>query len=155
MAARNTISIRYYLWADDGPWRLASRLHQDLIARKVALPQYAGTKQKMLEVMANSITSNQVSLKGRGSIGTFDSDGFLEPSGAEELVGLMVDRLTRKLEGGNVVSIEPALRKRSFKREHLWKPTKAMLGLVETDFCKGRLPAGRQRVRVLRAATAL
>ena len=70
MAARNTISIRYYLWADDGPWRLASRLHQDLIARKVALPQYAGTKQKMLEVMANSITSNQVSLKGRGSIGT-------------------------------------------------------------------------------------
>ncbi len=93
MASRNTISIRYYLWADDGPWRLASRLHQDLIARKVALPQHAGTKQKILEVFARWITRDTFSLKGRGSICPFDADGFLEPSGAEELVGLMVDRL--------------------------------------------------------------
>jgi hypothetical protein len=28
MAARSAISIRYYLWADDGPWRITHRLHQ-------------------------------------------------------------------------------------------------------------------------------
>jgi hypothetical protein len=56
MAARSVITIRYYLWADDGPWRLPVRLHQDLIAKKVALPQYAGTKQKILEVFARWIT---------------------------------------------------------------------------------------------------
>jgi hypothetical protein len=55
MAARSAISIRYYLWADDGPWRLPSRLHQDLIKWKVALPQYAGTKQKVLEMFARWI----------------------------------------------------------------------------------------------------
>ena len=151
----SAITIRYYLWADGGPWRLPVRLHQGLITRKVALPQYARTKQKMLEVKASLITGKQVSLRGRGSIGTFDADGFLEPSGAEELVGLMVDRLTHKLNGSNVVSIEPALRDRSYKREHLWKPTKAMLLLVEADFCKDRPSTGRQEVRVLRPATAM
>lgn len=151
-APSSNLSIRYYLWADDGPWRLPSRLHQDVIARKVALPQYAGTKQRVLEVAASSISIDQVSLNGRGHIGNFDADGFLEPSGTEELVGLVVDNLTQKLNGGNVVSIEPALRERFFKREHLWKPTKAMLRLVEADFCKGALPAGRQRVRILRPA---
>ena len=56
IAARSAISIRYYLWADDGPWRLPNRLYQDLIDRKVAFPQYAGTKQKILEVFVRWIT---------------------------------------------------------------------------------------------------
>ena len=56
MAARSAITIRYYLWADDSPWRLPVQLHQDLFDRKVALPQYAGTKQKVLEVFARWIT---------------------------------------------------------------------------------------------------
>ena len=64
MAVRNAITIRYYLWADDGPWRLPVRLHQDLIAKKVALPQYAGTKQKILEVFARWITRDTYSLRG-------------------------------------------------------------------------------------------
>ena len=78
MAARSAISIRYYLWADDGPWRLPVRLHQDLIARKVALPQYAGTKQKVLEVFARG--TETYSFEGRGSIYTFDDKGYLNES---------------------------------------------------------------------------
>jgi hypothetical protein len=114
MAARTAISIRYYLWADDGPWRLPVKLHQDLIARKVALPQYASTKQKILEVFVRWITRDTYSLKGRGSIDTFDADGFMERDRAEELVGWVVERAKQKLTGGNVVNIEPALRERTF-----------------------------------------
>jgi hypothetical protein len=100
MAARSTISIRYYLWADDGPWRLPVRLHQDLIARKVALPQYAGTKQKILEVFARWITRDTYSLKGQGGICTFDAAGFMERDRAEELMGWVVKRAQQKLTGG-------------------------------------------------------
>ena len=149
----NAISIRYYLWADDGPWRLPSRLHQDLIARKVALPQYAGTKQKILEVFARWITSDAFSLKGRGGICTFDADGFMERDRAEELVGWVVERAQQKLTGGNVVNIEPTLRERRYKRDHLWKPTASMLRLIEADFQKVSRATGARRVRVLKRPT--
>jgi hypothetical protein len=150
MAARSAITIRYYLWADDGPWRLTVQLHQDLIARKVALPQYAGTKQKVLEVFARWITRDTYSLKGRGSIDTFDADGFMERDRAEELVGWVVERAQQKLTGGNVVNIEPTLRERRYKREHLWKPTASMLRLIEADFQKRPRATGVRRVRVLK-----
>ena len=55
LAQKQQLLVRYYLWAADGPWRLPSRLHYDLMDRKVALPQYAGTKQKVLEVFARRI----------------------------------------------------------------------------------------------------
>ena len=153
MAARSAITIRYYLWADDGPWRLPVQLHQDLIAKKVALPQYAGTKQKILEVFARWITRDTYSLKGRGSIDTFDADGFMERDRAEELVGWVVERAQQKLTGGNVVNIEPTLRERRYKREHLWKPTASMLRLIEADFQKVSRATGVRRVRVLKRPT--
>ena len=150
MAARSAITIRYYLWADDGPWRLTVQLHQDLIARKVALPQYASTKQKIMEVFARWITRDTFSLKGRGGICTFDADGFMERDRAEELVGWFVERAQQKLTGGNVVNIEPTLSERRYKREHLWKPTTSMLRLIETDFQKISQATGVRRVRVLK-----
>lgn len=153
MAAPNTISIRYYLWADDGPWRLPVRLHQDLIARKVALPQYAGTKQKILEVFARWITRDTFSLKGRGSICTFDTDGFMEQDRAEELMGWVVKRAQQKLVGSNVVNIEPTLSERRYKREHQWKPTVSMLRLIEPEFQKVSPTNGVRRVRVLKRPT--
>lgn len=153
MAAPNTVSIRYYLWADDGPWRLPNRLHQDLIARKAALPQYAGTKQKILEVFARSITSETYSLKGRGSICTFDANGFMEKDRAEELMGWVVNRAQQKLAGGNVVNIEPTLRERRYKRENQWKPTTSMLRLIEPEFQKVSATNGVRRVRVMKRPT--
>ena len=52
LARKQQLLIRYYILASDGLWRLPSRLHYDLMERKVALPQYADTKQKVLEVFA-------------------------------------------------------------------------------------------------------
>jgi hypothetical protein len=150
MAARSAITIRYYLWADDGPWRITVQLHQDLFDRKVALPQYAGTKQKVLEVFVRWITSDAFSLKGRGGIYTFDADGFMERDRAEELVGWVVKRAQQKVTGGNVVNIEPTLSERRYKREHLWKPTVSMLRLIEPDFQKVSRANGIRRVRVLK-----
>jgi hypothetical protein len=116
----------------------------------VALPQYAGTKQKILEVFARWITRDTYSLKGRGSIDTFDADGFMERDRAEELMGWVVERAQQKLTGGNVVNIEPTLRERRYKRENFWKPTASMLRLIETDFQTRPRATGVRRVRVLK-----
>jgi hypothetical protein len=78
LAQKQQLLVRYYLWATDGPWRLANRLHYDLMDRKVALPQYAGTRQKVLELFARrsgagyfvlltaTAFSKRIHLKGAG-----------------------------------------------------------------------------------------
>ena len=50
------ISVRYYLWSPEGPLRITRRLHRELFERDVAMPQFAGTKQKILEVFIERLT---------------------------------------------------------------------------------------------------
>ena len=60
-------------------------------------------------------------------------------------MGIIVERARQKLRGGNVVSIEPTLRERRFKKEHHWQTTRSMLHLVRSDFTPGA-----RKVRILR-----
>jgi hypothetical protein len=116
-----------------------------LIDRKVALPQYAGTKQKVLEVFARRIGVDMYSVQGRGTIFTFDEKGYLKRIPAEEAMGLIVERARQKLKVDNVLNIEPTLRERRLKKEHQWQPTRSMLHLVRSDFTPGA-----HRVRLLK-----
>jgi hypothetical protein len=43
---RTTVAIRFYLFADDGLYRISHRLVTGLIRGTDAMPQYAGAKQK-------------------------------------------------------------------------------------------------------------
>jgi hypothetical protein len=113
--------------------------------RKVALPQYAGTKQKVLEVLARRIGVDTYSLRGQGTIFVFDKNGYLRRTPAEEVMGFIVERVRQKLEHSNVVNIEPRLRERRFKKEYSWQPTRSMLQLVRNDFTPGA-----RRLRVLK-----
>jgi hypothetical protein len=65
MAARSATSLRYYLWANDGPWRIAHQLHSDLVSGKVVLRQYAGTKQKIVEVFIRKVRGRPVIVEAR------------------------------------------------------------------------------------------
>ncbi len=150
MAQKQQRLIRYYLWAPDGPWRLPSRLHQDLIAREVALPQYAGTKQKLLEVFARRITGDTYSLQGNGNIFTFDESGYLDLSAYVEATSMVVEGTEPKRVGKNIVDVKPALKYQRFAREHLWKPTPPMLRTIAADFQKAPRRVGVPRVRVLK-----
>jgi hypothetical protein len=60
-------------------------------------------------------------------------------------MGFIVERARQKLAESNVVSIEPTLRERRFKKEHHRQPTRSMLQLVRVDF----KPRAR-RIRVLK-----
>ena len=145
-SAPSRISVRYYLWSVDGPWRIPNRLHHDLIDGKLALPQYAASKQKVLEIFARRISASTYSLRGRGSIFSFDEKGYLERERAEEIMGIIVEQARQKLKGGNIISIEPTLSERRFKREHHWEPTRSMLRLISVDFQKASRTVPRIRV---------
>jgi hypothetical protein len=146
LAQKQQLLVRYYLWAVDGPWRLPNQLHYDLVDREMALPQFAGTKQKVLEVFARRVGVNTYSLRGQGIIFAFDENGYVKRTPAEEVMGLIVERARQKLRDDNVLSIEPTLRERRFKKEHHWQHTRSMLHLVRSDFTPGA-----RRVRVLKA----
>jgi hypothetical protein len=49
-----------------------------LFDRSVALPQYSGTKQKLLEVFVQRLTSTDYSISARGIVYPFDAKGFLD-----------------------------------------------------------------------------
>ena len=64
----------------------------------MALPQYAGTKQKVLEVLARRIGVDTYSLRGQGTIFVFDKNSYLKRTPAEEVMGFIVERVRQKLE---------------------------------------------------------
>ena len=107
LAQKQQLLVRYYLWATDGPWRLPSRLHYDLMDRKVALPQYAGTKQKVLEVFARRIGVETYSLRGQGTFFVFDENGYLKRVPAEEVMGFIVER-ARAVASGRLRTLRHA-----------------------------------------------
>ena len=81
-------------------------------------------------MFARWIGRGTYSLRGQGTLITFDENGYLNRVPAEEVMGFFVERARQKLTGGNVVSIEPKLRERRFKNEHQWRTSRSMLHLT-------------------------
>jgi hypothetical protein len=49
--ARRRLSIRYYLCTDKGPVKLPVRVARELSERVIAVPQFANSIQRMVEVL--------------------------------------------------------------------------------------------------------
>jgi hypothetical protein len=79
VGSKQQLLVRYYLWAIDGPWRLASRLHYDLMTERWRLR--AGTKQKVLEVFARRIGGGRRRISRSNKVGRVrcQSHGSLTP----------------------------------------------------------------------------
>ena len=111
---RRNWSERYYLCSEDDQlaWRIPKRLHGDLVATKVAFPQFAGTKQRVLEVFFTRAPGGSVLIDARGTFYTFTSDGKFDPRP-------FVEAATSALEGSrprrvqdHVIDITPTVRNR-------------------------------------------
>ena len=73
-AGAGRINVRYYLWSAEGLQRITQRFHRNLFDRTVALPQYARTKQKIVEVLIQRLTSRDYSISARGVVYVFPPD---------------------------------------------------------------------------------
>jgi hypothetical protein len=70
------LAVRFYLFSDDGLLRISHRLMEGLARGKDAMPQYAGTKQKVANVLIEMENGKPVRL-GRtdGTFLKFDAAG--------------------------------------------------------------------------------
>jgi hypothetical protein len=69
-------SWRYYLFADDGLYRVSNRVTTGLVRGELLLPQYAGTTQKAASVIVETENRTPVKiLDANGSYYSFDATG--------------------------------------------------------------------------------
>lgn len=143
------LSLRYYLFPEGAaPLRLSKRLVQGLIDGTDRAPQYANTKQRVLEVVLESDDRKPVQiLDANGAYWVFDGDGDIGDGLRESVRDAMDLAFDRPRESGVVVSLEPKRRRKELKDRNRWVPTSAELDLVAADIWpKGaadRLHAGK------------
>ena len=141
-------SYRYYLWADDGLWKIPSRLHRGLVQGKDVLLQYAGTKQKILEVHVRNSGNSRI-LNYRGTVYVFDGTGSLDMSDQAEAVVVGLGGSHARKIGEKVVDIASLLQTQRWRRERIWSPTPTMREQIKRDIDSASVGS---RVRVLFAA---
>jgi hypothetical protein len=127
--------------------RITQRFHRNLFERTVALPQYAGTKQKIVEAFIQRLTSRDYSISARGIVYPFDAKGFLDIK-ALALEGSLELSRFRSTET-NIFDLRPSIKRRRFQEQYTWKPSKTMLDDVWSDIDPGR-PKKRRRLPLLR-----
>jgi hypothetical protein len=126
----------------EGPQRITELLHRQLFARVVAMPQFAGTKQRVLEVFVQRLTKTHHSISGRGIVYLFDANGFLDLKTLALEGPLEISRF--RSPEAKIVDLNPSIKRRRFKEQYTWKPTKTMLDNVWCDIEPRRAKGGRR-----------
>jgi Autotransporter beta-domain len=145
-------AVRFYLFSDNGLQRISHRLMDGLARGKDAMPQYAGTKQKIANVIVEMENGKPVQL-GRtdGLFLTFDEAGQVH----KDLIasGMAAMETYRALERadqtptGTVIDLSPKLNREKWARENRWTPSKEDLDAICDDIWKRKKAAALKVVQ--------
>jgi hypothetical protein len=134
-------SVRYYLWSGDKLRRIPNRLHYGLLDRVVAFPEFAGSRQKAIEVFIRPLTSTTRAIQARGIVFSFDANGFLDLRPMrDEVIG---DYIKGSPVRGNVVNFERIVQRKQFASTYAWEPTADMVARIKADIAPGRSKASK------------
>jgi hypothetical protein len=111
--------------------RVPDRLHHDLINHIVSLPDFAGTRQKLIEVFVQSLTATAQIVTARGVIYTFDDRGFLNLKPLTEAA--MMDLPRGPSAQANVIDLKPMIRRKRFASSYTWKPPADLIKRIKAD----------------------
>ena len=137
-----TATLRFYLFADDGLRRLSKRVMDGLIQGTDALPQYAGTKQRIAAVTLKNEDSHPIEIvAAEGSLLHFDASGQVR-AGLQRAGALAVETYdnlerSRRKRLGAVVELGPQIRRQQWEREYRWEPSKEDLEAIAADIWGG------------------
>jgi hypothetical protein len=123
------LSLRYYLWADDGPWRISERVHTGLVAGTMRFAQYAKTRQKVVEVFVRRHRGRPIFARARGIYYRFDESGYL----ALPAVASIAEGTSARHVRDNLIDIGPAVRHRRWLETQTWKVDRAITRRIATD----------------------
>ncbi|WP_375304409.1 hypothetical protein WI560_19160 [Bradyrhizobium sp. A11] len=150
------LSIRFYLFAEDGLQAMSQRVRMGLIRGKDAMPQYAGTKQRVADVILESEGKKPVRIqRTQGSYLTFDEKGQvhkdLAASGFAALeTGMALERALKQPQT-TIVDLTPKLNREKWERENRWTLSKDELDAIADDIWR-RKKAGQPKIERARDA---
>jgi hypothetical protein len=137
-----TISVRFYIFADTGLQRVSQRAMEGLAQGQDAMPQFAGTKQKIANVIVELEEGKPARItKADGSFLHFNAAGkvhkSLVNSGFEAMETFeALERSKRIKSKSKVVDLSPKLNREKWEREHRWNLSKDDLDLISADLWK-------------------
>ncbi|WP_442580601.1 hypothetical protein ACSBOB_00935 [Mesorhizobium sp. ASY16-5R] len=119
------ISVRRYLLPETAePRRISNRLANGLIFGEDAIPEYAGTRQKILTVYIDNEEGKPQQVRGAdGSVWVFDDEGKIR-EGLLEALRLAMDSMPLpEKDDATVVNITGKLQRKRLERQYRWEPT--------------------------------
>lgn len=145
-----SLSIRVYLFAEDGLQSISQRVMMGLIRGKDAMPQYAGTRQKVAEVILENEGRKPIRIERvQGSYLSFNDKGQvhndLVASGFAALETGMALADALKKPQSKIVDLTPKLNREKWERENRWTPSKDELDAIADDIWR-RKPANQPRI---------
>jgi hypothetical protein len=146
-----SVSVRFYLFADDGLQRISQRLMHGLALGNDAMPQYAGTRQKAADVIIEVEDGKPVRIaKADGNFLTFDKKGQvhrdLQAGGMEAMETFAALERSQRQGPSKVVDLAPKLKREKWERDNRWTLSKRDLDLISDDIWK-RKRASRPKVQ--------
>jgi hypothetical protein len=136
------ISVRFYIFANDGLQRVSQRVMDGLAHGQDAMPQFAGTKQKLANVIVELDEGKPARItRADGSFLHFDAAGkvheSLVNSGFEAMETFDALERSRRIKSkSKVVDLSPKLKREKWEREHRWDLSKDDLDLISADLWK-------------------
>src|SRR5664280_1593140 len=82
--ARRCLSLRHYICTEAGPFRVTSRLAGELAHREAAVPQFANSVQRMVEVFVETVAGEIRDIQIRPTHARFDREGKADLRDAAE-----------------------------------------------------------------------
>ncbi|MER9302976.1 hypothetical protein [Mesorhizobium sp. M0496] len=129
------MSSRHYIFPENSePLRLSRRLVEGMIFGKDALPQYAGTRQRVVSVIVeNEGTAPNRILDAQGAYWVFDAAGDIRKGLTRSTSDIMSATFNDSDNKGTVVALQPKLSKKRAEEEHRWVVGKAELDRIAAD----------------------
>ena len=139
------ISVRYFVFEEGGALKhVPHRVSEGLHLGDDAIPEYAGTRQRVVEVVLDNEAGKPVRIRdARGRFWSFHDDGRLNQDKRFGFVRWHDPR--RERPKGKVVDLRPDFERKKWEREHLWEPTAHDLDLITAavwPFAAGEPEAG-------------
>ena len=134
------ISNRHYLFLEDGSLRrIPQRIANELPFGRDAIPEFAGTRQRVVNVVLELQDAKPVRiLNARGSYFEFDDEGRVD----EHLRNSMADRMDiafapRAKSKGTVVDLVPEIKRRELDARDRWTLSADDLDKIAADLWPG------------------
>lgn len=133
------LSVRLYLIEEDGTIkRIPRRVADKMTSGDDAIPAYAGTRQRVLEVIVdNEGGKAQAIIKTIGYFLDFDAQGRVHEGLRESLRAVMDAAFPERSDlDGNVVSMKERRKHQIWEEKSRWKPDAALLDSIVADLAR-------------------